>query len=253
MNHKIFTIILLLFSGVLLLRCSKKDVFLSDQPSDYMNLAVGKFVTYRLDSLYYVNFGQKDTIVKYQAKDVVDAAITDNLGRPSWRIIRYLNDTAALGTWTPDITYLVTVSTNTLEVVENNLRFLKLKAPVANDYTWKGNAYINTQPPANPNNEPDYSYFDNWDYTYADVDQPFTPFTTPVSNTITVNQRDEILGTPGNVDSYSERNFSLEVYGKGIGLIYKNFLHSVFQPRTSTYPTGYFDGYGITLRMIDHN
>ena len=253
MKKNIYSITLLLFAGLLLVRCSKKDTFVSDQPSAYMNLAVGKYVTYRLDSLYYVNFGQKDTTVKYQAKDVVDAAITDNLGRPSWRIVRYLNDTAASGTWTPDITYLVTVSTNTLEVVENNLRFLKLKAPVLDDYTWKGNSYINTQAPANPNNEPDYTYFDNWDYTYANLGQPFTPFTTPVANTITVNQRDETLGTVNNVDAYSERNFSVEVYGKGIGLIYKNFVHWVFQPRTSTYPTGYYDGYGITLRMIDHN
>jgi hypothetical protein len=253
MKNKFYSIILLLFAGLLLVRCSKKDDFVSDQPSEYMNMAVGKYVTYRLDSLYYVNFGQKDTVVKYQAKDVVDAAVTDNLGRPSWRIVRYLNDTAAKGVWAPDITYLVTISTNTLEVVENNLRFLKLKAPVLNDYTWKGNSYINTNPPANPNVDPDYTYFDNWDYTYANVGESFTSSITPVENTITINQRDEILGTPNNIDAYSERNLSQEVYGKGIGLIYKSFLHWVFQPRTTTYPTGYYDGYGITLRMIDHN
>ncbi len=253
MKNNFYFITLFLIAGLLLARCSKKDSYTNDQPTVYTNFAVGKFITYRLDSLYYVNFGQKDTTVKYQAKDVVDAAITDNSGRPSWRIIRYLNDTTASGTWKPDITYLVTASANTLEVVENNLRFIKLKSPFSEGYTWKGNSYINTQSPGNPNTDPNYYYLENWDYTYANVDQPYPAFSTSVENTVTVNQRDEILGTPDNVDAYSERNFSQEVYAKGVGLIYKNFVHWVFQPRTSTYPTGYYDGYGITLRMIDHN
>ncbi len=94
---------------------------------------------------------------------------------------------------------------------------------------------------------------DDWDYLYTSVGQSYTPYTTPVSNAVVISQRDETLGTPNNLDAYSERNFAMEVYGKGIGLIYKNFVHWVFQPRNSTYPTGYYDGFGITLRMIDHN
>jgi hypothetical protein len=249
MKKKIYTLTLLLLSGLFLIRCSdKKDSFMSDPLADYMSLAVGKYITYRLDSLKYVNFGQKDTTIKYQAKDVVDAAITDNLGRPAWRIIRYLNDTAALGTWMPDITYVITPTTSTLEVIENNLRFQKLKLPIMDEFSWKGNTYIDTY-----SGSSDVRYMDDWDYTYANVGQPFTPFTIPIAVTITVNQRDETLGTINNLDAYSERNFSQEVYGKGIGLVYKNFLHWVFQPRTSTYPNGYYDGFGITLRMIDHN
>ena len=73
--------------------CSKTEKFPSAELSTYMNLQVGKYVRYRLDSTQFINFGQKDTVIKYQAKEVIDAAITDNLGRPSWRVIRYLSDT----------------------------------------------------------------------------------------------------------------------------------------------------------------
>lgn len=254
MKKKYYSLALFAFCSLLLIRCSKKnDVYVTAPITDYMNLGVGKFVTYRLDSFKYVNFGQTDTTVKYQAKDVIEAAITDNLGRPGWRVVRYLNDSAAQGAWVPNITYSITANASTLEVNENNFRFLKLKAPVKDDFSWKGNSYINTVAPPDPLVEPDFSYLDDWDYTYQNVDQPFTVSAITVDSTVTVSQRDEILGIPDNVDSYSERNFSVEVYGKNIGLIYKDFLHWVFQPRNSIYPNGYYDGYGITLRMIDHN
>ena len=50
-----------------------------------------------------------------------------------------------------------------------------------------------------------------------------------------------------------EETFAEEVYAKNIGLIYKDFSHWVFQPRNSTYPAGYIEGYSIRLRMISHN
>jgi hypothetical protein len=248
MKKIIYTFICLAATSFFLTRCNKTDGFQSAPLSDYMNLAVGKYITYRLDSLKYINFGQKDTTIKYQAKDIIEGSVTDNLNRPGWRVVRYLNDTAALGNWNINMTYFIFPTRETIEVIENNNRFQKLKLPIKNDFSWKGNTYIDTYSAYTA-----IPYLDNWDYTYASVDQPFTPATTAVDNTVTVNQRDELLGTPGNVDAYSERNYSREVYGKGIGMVYKNFLHWVFQPRTTTYPNGYYEGYGITLRMIDHN
>jgi hypothetical protein len=235
-------------------RCSKKDVYVSEQPADYMNLVPGKFNIYRLDSFKYVQYGQKDTIISYQAMDVVDSQLTDNLGNTVWRIQRFLNDTLTMGPWIADVTYYVTITKKTLDVTENGLRFEKLSIPIANDFSWKGNSYINTVPPASTATEPDLSYFDNWDYTYANVGQSYTLLNnSQIDHTITINQRDETLGTPGDLDSYGERNYSVEVYGKGIGLIYKNFLHWTFQQRDNTYPNGYYDGYGITLSLISHN
>lgn len=239
---------LFIVSGLLLARCSKKDDYPGGQVTDYMNLSVGKYVTYRLDSLVYINFGQNQSTVSYLAKDIVDGSTTDNLGRFTWRVVRYLNDTAASGPWVPALTYFVTPTRETLEVIENNFRYQKLKIPFANGFSWKGNSYIDTYS-INSN----VRYLDDWDYTYDNVNEPYTLFNKSIDSTVTVDQRDETLGTPNNIDAYSEHNYSQEVYAKGIGLIYKNFVHWVFQPRNTSYPNGYTDGFGITLRMVDHN
>ncbi len=248
MRNKFYAFLLFVLSGLLLTRCSKKDDFSSAQLTDYMNLSVGKYVTYRMDSLVFTNFGQNQETHSYQAKDVVDGTTTDNLGRLTWRIIRSINDTAAAGPWVQSLTYFVTPTREDIEVIENNFRYIKLQLPITTGFTWKGNSYIDTY-----SVNSDVTYMDDWDYVYTSVGQPDTPYITPVPNAVVISQRDETLGTLNNLDAYSERNFAMEAYGKGIGLIYKNFLHWVFQPRNSTYPNGYYDGFGITLRMIDHN
>jgi hypothetical protein len=95
---------------------------------------------------------------------------------------------------------------------------------------------------------------DDWDYTYEDVENGFTVWNNVVvDNTITVNQRDDkIGGFPTDLSGYSEQTVSKEVYGAGIGLIFRDFLHWEYQPPTGGNP-GYRIGYGIKLVMIDHN
>jgi len=240
----VVTILVLFIMG-----CEKKDIYDSAELSEYMNMEVGKYVRYRLDSTLYINFGQKDTVIKYQAKEVIDAAITDNLGRPSWRVIRYLSDTTGTAPWTPSATYMITPSRETIEVVENNLRFQKLKLPVISGFNWKGNSAIDTYSSGS-----EVRYMDDWDYTYEEVENSFTVWNNVVvDNTITVNQRDDkIGGFPTDLSGYSEQTFSKEVYGAGIGLIFRDFLHWEYQPPTGGNP-GYRIGYGIKLVMIDHN
>ena len=75
----------------LFISCKKEKAnFNSESINDYFPLQVGKYITYRLDSTLFVSFGDRDTVVSYQAQDRVDAQVTDNLGRPAYRIIRYI-------------------------------------------------------------------------------------------------------------------------------------------------------------------
>jgi hypothetical protein len=213
---------------------------------EYSPLVIGKYITYNLDSTVFINFGTKDTIMKYQIKHQVDALITDNLGRPAYRIIRYIRKTAA-NPWVPDNTFLTLSTDNTIEYIENNMRFLKLKGPVRDALTWKGNSYIDTYS-LNSN----VKYLDGWDYTYEDVNQPLTIGTYTLDSTLFVNQRNEVIGNPNDPNSYSEKNFGAENYAKGIGLVYRDFLHVEYQPPTPG-RAGYRIGYGVKMTMIDHN
>lgn len=233
-----------------LVGCDKKEDYISEPLTDYLNLEIGKFVRYRLDSTLFINFGQKDTVVKYQAKDVVEAEIMDALGRPSFRVVRYLSDTTGTKPWVPSDTYMITPTRESVEIIENNFRYLKLKLPIKEGFSWKGNSYISTQ---SSDKDWIFRFMDDWDYVYENLGQSFKVLNNQtVESTVTINQRDDIAGFPNDPGLYSEYTFSKEVFGKGIGLIYRDFLHWEYQPPTGGNP-GYKEGYGIKLVMIDHN
>ncbi|MEJ7588768.1 MAG: hypothetical protein WKI04_14525 [Ferruginibacter sp.] len=232
---------------VLALSACKKETedFISAPIEDYSPISVGKFITYQLDSFKYLPFSLQDTTVTYQVKHEVDELIEDNLGRPAYRIIRYIRKTPQ-NPWAPDNSFLAINTTNSLEFIENNNRFLKLKMPIREGYSWKGNSYIDTY---SLNSQ--VRYLDDWDYVYENMNEPFIIGSLQIDSTIKVNQRDEVIGMPG---FYYEENLGSEIYARGIGLVYRKFLHTEFQPATPGTPPAYSDGsYGITLTMIDHN
>jgi hypothetical protein len=232
--------VVLAFSG-----CSKKDPLQTESPADYYPLEIGRYIIYRMDSLKFINVGSQDTTISHLAKDVVEDSITDNLGRPSYRVIRYLNDTAGSGDWMPSIAYLVTPTRNSVEVMQNNLRFIKLVTPVQDNITWKGNAYIDTKSDDSP-----VPYMDDWNYTYANTGLSYALSAETVPVTVTVSEADE---TTGSADSYLQVTQSTEVYGKGIGMIYSKFLHTEYQSPNVSNPSGATIGYGLTLSMVSHN
>lgn len=241
--------ILFLFSLALflLIACNKENELLKiESLNDYYPLQVGKYVTYNLDSTVFINFGAKDTVIKYQVKDSVSAQITDNLGRAAFRIIRLIRKDSTKQ-WQPNNTFMAVPTANSLEFIENNLRFIKLILPIKQDYRWKGNSYLTLDP------YPAYgfssAFMDGWDYMYQDVNVPLVIGTFNLDNTLTVFQRDEMLGDakiPGTL--YAEKTYSVEKYAKNIGLVYKEFLHTEYQGNIKS-----SKGFGVKLTMIDHN
>jgi hypothetical protein len=233
-------IVVLIFNA-----CSKSEEFKTDTIEDYAPLAIGKYITYQLDSLIFAdNIIPFDHVNSYQVKYVVEDTITDNIGRTGFTIRRYINKNMD---WVPDNAFMAINTGNSLEFIENNLRFIKLKEPIRNESSWKGNSYIDTY---SANSE--VKYFDDWDYVYDSINTPLTVGNTTIDSTIKVAERDDVLGNPNDEDSYSEINFSVSNYGKGIGMVYHQFLHQEYQPPTPG-TKGYKIGYGITLTMIDHN
>ena len=213
--------------------------------SDYYPLEVGKYITYNLDSTIFVSFGKKDTTIHYQAQDRVDAQITDNSGRIAFRVVRFLRRNSS-EEWTPNNTFMAIPTESSVEFVENNLRFLKLKLPIKQDFSWKGNSLVDTR-----SQYSDLKYFDDWDYTYDSIGVPLTINTLSVDSTIKVVERDEFLGQDPSLPNteYAEKTYSIEKYGKGIGLIYRELLHWEFQSVNNNSYTGY----GIKMTITDHN
>lgn len=226
--------------------CKKEmDKFSSAPLSDYFPLEVGKYITYNLDSTLFTKFGQDQTIMHYQAQDRVDAQITDNLGRTAFRILRFIRQDSTQD-WMPNNTFMVVPTEKSIEYLENNLRFVKLMIPIKQDFSWKGNSFIDTY-----SQYSDVKYLDDWDYTYDSIGVPLTINSITIDSTLKVAERDEFLGQDPSIPNteYAEKTYSVEKYGKGIGLIYREFLHWEFQSVNNNSYTGY----GIKMSIIDHN
>ena len=230
---------------ILLFTSCKKESETYDTPSlsEYYPLQVGKYISYNLDSTVFVNFGRQKEVISYQVKDLVDAEITDNIGRPSYRIIRFSRKKTS-DPWIANNTFMATLTDKSMEFVENNLRYIKLTLPVKSDFSWSGNSFIDTYTSGN-----DMRYLDNWDYIYDSIASPFSINSLDFENTLKVFQRDEEINDPLiSGTSYAEKTYSVEKYAKGVGLVYKEFLHWEYQSNTQSY-----SGYGVKLTVLDFN
>jgi hypothetical protein len=243
----------LLFIGFQLAGCEKDDGFTSDAVTDYMQLQKGKYLLYRLDSLRFTDYGQRAVTISYQAKDVVEDSVTDNLGRSGLRVVRYLRalNSTNEADWKPLMTYHVIPTDNSIELNENNFRYIKLTTPVRDGRSWKGNGYL----PDNPyqtlfdfSNDEDIQ---DWDYTYQNVGASLTLDNKTYDNTISVLQIADSANLPIQANIPASKSYWVEKYAKGVGLVYKEVEMWEYQPPTSQ--SGYRHGYGLKLTIIDHN
>ena len=243
----------ILFAGILFSSCSKEtEEFQTEALADYLPTQPGKYITYRVDSTVFINFGANIVIRSYQEKHQIDALLTDNLGRPAYRVFRYLRDEGGGDPWQPAGSYFITPLNNTVELVENNLRFLKMAAPIKEGNNWKGNRFL----PADPYGS--FYEFSNddamldWDYIYTDNGKSVTLGGKTYPNTITVEQIKDSTNIPViNVGAYGFINYSTSTYAKGIGLIYEEVRMWEYQPPSTPRP-GY-RGFGLKRSIIDHN
>lgn len=246
------------FTSCFIISCKEqKEDFPSNAPlSNYMPLAVGKYFIYRLDSTVASEDAKSLVVHKYQVKDTIDGIVSDAQGRKSYRIRRFINNETGTGTWLDNATILVTPVINTstgesIEVVDNNLRYIKLKAPLRDGFTWQGNSYINTTTSA-------VKYLNGWEYVYEDFGLPLKIGSQNYPDALTVLQQPDEGGKLNLSDTtvkFDERNYSIEKYAGGIGLVYREFIHWAFQRDPGDANRYYFEenSYGVKLTLIKHN
>lgn len=248
-----FPILIISFLAIGLASCSEKEDFNTDLISDYMPLQPGKYITYRLDSLVFVNFEREVEIHRYQVKHVVDAEITDNEGRPSYRIFRYLRDSLGTGEWSFEGSYFITPLEDQIEVIEDNLRFVKLHMPMREGYTWKGNKFLPTNPYSSLYDFSNDDDIRNWDYYYDFYESAFSYMGNNYSDVWTVEQEDDYFNVPiTDPTNYAFKTRSVDKYAKGIGPVYREYELWEYQPNLSG-PSPYYSGFGIRMWMIEHN
>ncbi|HSF46240.1 MAG TPA: hypothetical protein VLA58_09520 [Chitinophagaceae bacterium] len=210
----------------------------------YYPLAVEKYITYRLDSTVYVNLNTRKEVHTYIVQDKIDAIIKDNMGNDAYRIRRTIRSKTDTTQWFDNATFLVTQTRQRTELLDNNVRFIKLINPVKEFTTWFGNSLVNTV-------DQSLRFYENWEYFYEQVGIPYTVNNINFPETITINQIDEVDGNPASQNNAYTIKKSIEVYAKGVGLIYKDFLHEAWQVTPS--PNFQSNSYGIRLTILNHN
>ncbi|HVS95206.1 MAG TPA: hypothetical protein VHE54_01935 [Puia sp.] len=248
---------------VLVTSC-KKTIKFTDTPNYsgqltdfFMPMKVGKFAIYRLDSLNFYFYGQLDTVTAYIAKDSVEDSTVDAAGRPTWIVTRYLSDTLGATGWNANISYLVTPSTQRIEVLEDNLRFVKLAWPISQGFSWQGNTYLPYAPYQDffDYNDDAHLSLDNWNYSYQQVDQPFSAYGQQYDSTLTVQEaNDSINASISDPNSFGSRTYWTETYAKHVGLVYRHTELWEYQPPTPDgTQTGYKIGFKLTQTLLQHN
>ncbi len=198
--------------------CRKKS---PEAPPDlgygYYPTTLGKFVVYDIDSTIYDDFKHDTVYYKYRIKEKFEANFTDNEGRPTIRLVRYMKWYNPLKPydsipWTLKDVWAANKTNASVQVVEENVRLTKLSFPVKANVQWNGNAF-NT--------------IGEWDYEYAYVNNP------------------EIIGSGENavIAQVIQKNYRTaisyqyytEKYAQGIGLV-NRVIKDVYSQNVSSLP-----------------
>lgn len=228
--------------------------FVTDNITDYfIPLQTGKYITYRLDSTVFVKSGASIEIHKYQVKHTVQQQIMDNLGNRSYLIHRTISNETGTGPWVDNGNYWVTPTENRIEVIENNLRYVPLRMPLKTGFTWKGNSMMPGSPYKPLFNMDTGSDINTWDFVYTSFGDT-TVQNNNYKNVWSVSHSNFILNIPPTANtSIGAKEVSSEKYAKGIGLVFKDFQLYEYQGPHADNPQPSYNGFGITLWMIDHN
>ncbi len=196
--------------------CYLEDTELPFIGYEYFPVELGRFVEYRVDSLW-----QDDPIgqigsgeVHYLLRDVNESNFTDEENRDAVRVERFWRQEAQENWSVKDIWHRVSTA-EIAEQNEENVIFIKHNFPVKEEKSWDGNArntlqslqelYVQTSIP------------EEWSYTYKNVHEPYSINGFDFDSTVTVLQLDRPAIFGLNV-------FAQEVYAKDIGLIHKQLM-----------------------------
>lgn len=208
--------LLFLASAVIFQGCETGDVNPQQVASgkEYFPHSVGSFWIYKVDTVNYLPDGSKQS-GSYFRKDKITDTLLDQEGAKVFRVEIYQTQDTSKA-WEIDSVWSFRVETDKILYTENNKPIVKLKFPLQNGNKWDGNAY---------NTEADSSGI-FW-FSVAQMGKPFMqPDSSVVQQTLTVLQRVDD-------NSINKSNF-YEVYGKNIGLVFREKTFLIYKSAAST-------------------
>ncbi|MCX7727872.1 MAG: hypothetical protein N2203_00210 [Bacteroidia bacterium] len=198
----LLSVILIFFS------CKKNNHSpLVDLGTDYFPVKTGNYIIYNVDSTVYDEMTHIPKTYKYQLKEIITQSFQNDEGTTAYRLERYIrwyDSTKPYDQipWQIKNVWTIIPYNNSIEKVEENIRYVKLIFPVKQNQQWDGNAK-NT--------------LGKKIYSYEYIDQ---------SETINNHSFEKVL----KVKQYQFRSLiqyqnETEKYARHIGLVYKEITH----------------------------
>ncbi|MBK8487526.1 MAG: hypothetical protein WAU21_11655 [Chitinophagales bacterium] len=247
-NKLLVVSVILFLTGSLIISCTEDSVknITVYQAMDYYPLAIGKYITYKTDSIHYFETIANDT-VHVDIKEVLTDTFRDGSNFLNYRIERFSRPSGT-DSWTLVGTGTANYKDVSVEKVENNLRYIKLVSPVEKDVEWKGHAYLGGLSSILVDQQCNNLVFlEGWEFCYTKVREPELVGVFNFEDVITVVQNGS--------QNLIELNHSEEKYAKGVGMVYRFFRHYTTQ---NICPDCIWEentqcGYSVRMTVIDYN
>lgn len=214
---------------------------------NYYPIDSGHYIIYNVDSVTFnydgINYN-RDT-AQYQMMAVFGDTIHDLLDSVNFLVTYYTRPNANAQWGSPYLTYGLRTMTN-MQVVENDIRFIKLVFPPALNEGWNGNLYV----PVDNNPNSAYTIFQGWNYYYGNVD------TSLMLNGLTYPNA--IVASEVNNISQLEKEVRTEVYAQNVGMIYQEWESlsknngSIAGNINYGWDTGAASGFSIHMWAVQH-
>jgi hypothetical protein len=201
--------------------CKKDELSKTGQEnlSAWIQLKPGQRRIYMVDSLAFRRDKSLPDTFTFQWMEMVDTVFEDNVQELAARI-KIVTRKDSLDFWQFKRMYYAKITRDYYERVEENIRYLKVSFPLVEEALWNMNSRNNL--PA------------TWLY-YEDLNKPYKEGFIPADSALTIVAR----SIDNSIEKYSYR----EVYGKGIGLLFKENVEMLKQGNN-------WDGYKRTQKLV---
>lgn len=139
--RKLWLIVSPLLFVVLFTACTEEnnnqDIFWGDE---YFPLVTGNALIYQITEITIDKPSDVYDTTIYYIKEVVDIPVLDNENDTAYRIERYSRNDESEN-WIIHSVWSAKITDNTAEKVEENYRYVKIRFPLKEDYSWDGNIF----------------------------------------------------------------------------------------------------------------
>lgn len=194
-------VLLLLICALFLAGCKKDDLLESiNYGYEYYPLSIGDSAQYEVEKITWNDFNQTIDTSRYFLCEYVESATMNNAGDSLFRIEQWVRESADSSWEISRVDYAFKTRIQAFRV-DNNVTYVKLVFPFAEQDTWDGNLY-------NALGEKKYK---------CTAIGPVTIENRRYENSVTITQ--EYFVTLINSD------IEKEVYAKGVGLVERSIMH----------------------------